>query len=283
MPELPEVETVRRGLAPYLEGATIANVTLKRSDLRFPFPDRFARRLKGAAILRADRRAKYLLFHLSNNEVLIIHLGMSGRLRIERSKLTQSPGDFYDSTPASTKHDHVVIDLQAQGRLIYNDARRFGFMELIAANDIEKRFEDLGLEPLSAALNGKSLKKLFENKKVAIKLALLDQSLIAGIGNIYACEALFDAKVSPKKAAGKISLKESEWLSAAVKKVLKKAIKYGGSTLRDFHDADGKSGEFQNRFNVYDRKGQPCPQCKTPIERMTQGGRSTFYCPRCQR
>lgn len=282
MPELPEVETVVRGLTPFIQGATVKRVLLKRKDLRFPFPPRFATLLQGASILRIGRRAKYLLFSLSNGKILLVHLGMSGRLRFESGQ-TSSPGDFYDDSPANTRHDHAIFELKPHGRLVYNDARRFGFMELLPAAELDQRFADLGIEPLSNAFNAKTLLKLLKNKKTAIKTALLDQRLIAGIGNIYACEALFEARISPKKPAGRITAQEASCLALAIKKVLKKAIRYGGSTLRDFKDAEGRNGRFQNEFKAYDRMGQPCPWCRAPIKRLTQTGRSTFYCPICQR
>jgi formamidopyrimidine-DNA glycosylase len=283
MPELPEVETVRRGLAPYLEGAKIARVTLRRKDLRFPLPASFSKRLTGARITKIGRRAKYLLFHLSNDLVLLSHLGMSGRFRIEGGKAANNPGAFYDDTPASTRHDHVLIEFDAKKRLIYNDTRRFGFMELFAKNELTKRFVNMGIEPLSNEFNGHALYALCKGKKAPIKTTLLDQGLIAGIGNIYACEALYLAKISPKKPAGKLKREETRLLSAAIKKILKKALKLGGSTLRDFHDAGGTAGRFQHEFCVYGRAGKPCLRCGSLIKCFTQAGRSTFYCPNCQR
>ncbi len=282
MPELPEVETVRRGLAPYLQGARIERVDLNRKNLRFPLPKAFAAKVKGAKILRIERRAKYLLFYLSNGLVLLSHLGMSGRYRIESKEINSDPGAFYDDAPAHNKHDHVILHLSGAKRLTYNDARRFGFMELIASNDIGRRFEAVGTEPLSKVFNGKILQRLLKGKKAPIKAALLDQRLIAGIGNIYACEALFKAGISPKKPAGRLTAQQCNALAKAIKDVLKKAIRLGGSTLNDFHDAAGSAGRFQHEFEVYDRKGEPCPRCWRKIASITQSGRSTFYCPACQ-
>jgi formamidopyrimidine-DNA glycosylase len=283
MPELPEVETVRRGLSPHLKGARIARVTCMRKDLRFPLPAAFSKRLAGAKIVKIDRRAKYLLFHLSNNLVILSHLGMTGRFRIEGGKAAHSPGAFYDDTLASMRHDHVVIELNRQKRLVYNDARRFGFMELFKFEELGKRFAAIGIEPLSKAFTGITLHKLLEGKKAPVKAALLDQSLIAGIGNIYACEALYRAKISPCKPAKRLNAQQCTSLARAIKDVLKKAIRYGGSTLRDFHDENGASGAFQDEFKVYDRQDRPCPRCKTLIKRMIQSGRSSFYCSTCQR
>jgi formamidopyrimidine-DNA glycosylase len=283
MPELPEVETVKRGLKPHLEGAVIKRVILKRKDLRFPLPAAFAKQLAGASIRKIDRRAKYLLFHLSNNLVILSHLGMSGRFRIETAVNTNNPGAFYDTTPSNTRHDHVVMEFGLKKRLIYNDARRFGFMQLLNKDELALRFTNIGIEPLSEAFTASALHKLLKGKKAPIKTALLDQKLIAGIGNIYASEALFEAKISPIKAAGKLSERQCAALAQAIRNVLKKAIKFGGSTLRNFHNENGASGAFQNEFKVYDRKNKPCPSCKTPIKRLAQSARSTFYCPNCQR
>jgi formamidopyrimidine-DNA glycosylase len=283
MPELPEVETVVRGLMPHLKGAKLARVTLKRSDLRFPLPASFSKRLAGATVTKIERRAKYLLFHFSNRLILLSHLGMSGRFRIESGKAVNDPGALYDTTPAKKLHDHVVLEFGQRKRLIYNDARRFGFMELFAAEQLETRFQHTGIEPLTRQFTGNALHMLLNGKKAPIKPALLDQGLIAGIGNIYACEALYEAKISPKKPAGKLNREQTKLLSIAIKKVLKKALKFGGSTLRDFHDAGGTAGRFQHEFGVYGRKGEPCLRCNATIKCFTQAGRSTFYCPSCQR
>ena len=283
MPELPEVETVRRGLAPALENAVIDHVTLHRADLRFPFTPHFARRLKGAKITAVERRAKYLLFGLDTGDTLLAHLGMSGRFRLETPKgKALDPGLFYETSQQNQKHDHVVITFKGGRRLIYNDARRFGFMELLTPRERLVRFKDMGAEPLAAAFNGKALARAIEGKAMAIKPALLDQSVIAGIGNIYACEALFDAKINPKQAAEILKNQQIQALVKSLKKVLRKAITLGGSTLRDFSDSKGKNGSFQQQFCVYDRAGKACPRCGTEIEKFNQSGRSTFWCPHCQ-
>jgi formamidopyrimidine-DNA glycosylase len=282
MPELPEVETLCRGLKSHLEGAIIERVICRRKDLRFPLPKAFSVRLSGARITKVDRRAKYLLFHLSNSLIVLSHLGMSGRFRIEEALSIKRPGAFYDTSPEKTLHDHVIIDLNRQRRLVYNDTRRFGFMELLKKSELARRFLDIGCEPLSKNFTAKKLREVFQHKKMPIKAALLDQKLIAGIGNIYACEALFEAGISPFKAASNLSSKECEKLKTAIQAVLKQAIRHGGSTLRDFHNENSQSGTFQNEFKVYDRKGLPCPSCKTPVERIIQSGRSSFYCPLCQ-
>ncbi len=283
MPELPEVETVRRGLAPALTHAVIERVTLHREDLRFPFPPHFAKRLKGAKIIAVERRAKYLLFCLDNGDTLLAHLGMSGRFRLETSRGDAlDPGLFYDTSQQNQKHDHVIIMFQDGQRLIYNDARRFGFMELLTQDDRQARFETMGAEPLSAAFTGKALDQALKGKSMAIKPALLDQCVIAGIGNIYACEALFEAQIDPKTPAKDLKIVQISTLVAGLKMVLRKAIRLGGSTLRDFQGADGKTGDFQNQFKVYDRAGKPCPVCENDIEKFNQSGRTTFWCPHCQ-
>ncbi len=283
MPELPEVETVRRGLDPHLRHARIKNVTCGRRDLRFPLPKALSAKLSGTTVLRIDRRAKYLLFHLSNGLILLSHLGMSGRFRIEGGKAVKNAGAFYDTTPVRTSHDHVTIDFDTGKRLVYNDARRFGFMELLKTSELERRFADIGIEPLSKAFGGASLQKCLKNRKTPIKTALLDQTLIAGIGNIYACEALHKAKISPGMRAGQLNARQCAALAAAIREVLNKAIRLGGSTLRDFHDAGGDAGRFQHEFHVYGRAGKPCLHCGNAIKSLTQAGRSTFYCPACQR
>jgi formamidopyrimidine-DNA glycosylase len=285
MPELPEVETVRRGLAPALVGKRIAKAKTKRADLRFPFPARFAARLKGRRVDALERRAKYLLAHLDNGTVWVTHLGMTGRWSVLGAK--QQPGDFYYSEPPDPAHTHVVIDMEEGARLEFNDPRRFGYMDLIAesALDAHPWFKGLGPEPLGNAFNLPYLKKALAGKKAPIKAALLDQRIVAGLGNIYVVEALYRAGIAPTKAAGRISAQRLEKLFHAIRAVLEEAIEAGGSTLSDYAQVDGAQGGFQHRFRVYDREGEECltKNCGGTIVRLTQAGRSTFWCPRCQR
>lgn len=291
MPELPEVETVRMGLAPAMEGRRLTFVETRRGDLRVPFPPDFAKRLTGRKVLRLRRRAKYLLAELDDGETLVMHLGMSGRMSVFAEDKPRKLGQYlYEASPASAghgKHDHVVIETDAPARIVFTDHRRFGLMTLIATNAIDRNplFSGLGIEPLSRAFNGAHLGGVLEGKKTSIKAALLDQRVIAGIGNIYACEALFRAQISPKRVASAVRGPRATELADAVRSVLKDAIKAGGSSLRDYAKADGALGEFQHRFAVYDREGAPCPRknCGGKIKRIVQTGRSTFYCPRCQR
>ena len=278
MPELPEVETVRMGLLPVLEGRKFVKVETRRGDLRLPFPKDFARRLTGRRVSRLWRRAKYLLAELDAGETLVIHLGMSGRMSVTAGR----------PTPASYgKHDHVVMETDAPARIVFTDHRRFGLMTLIdtARIDNDKLFKGLGTEPLSDAFDAAYLARVLKGKKTPIKSALLDQRVIAGIGNIYACEALFRAGISPKRQAAKVQPAAIASLVSAIKTVLKQAIKAGGSTLRDYKKADGELGYFQHHFAVYDKTGEPCPKkgCGGTIKRMVQAGRSTFYCPKCQK
>lgn len=292
MPELPEVETVRRGLQPVMEGARIEAVELRRANLRFPFPVDFAAQLGGQSISALTRRAKYLLIHLEDGRVVIAHLGMSGSFRIEAQELSGTPGSFHHDRSKLAAHDHVVFQLLlpngARSHVIYNDPRRFGFM-LIAdglALDAHPSLSGLGLEPLGNELSGRYLQKLFEDKSAPLKAALLDQRLIAGLGNIYVCEALWRARLSPLSPAGSLSKKpkEAQALATAIREVLSQAIEAGGSSLRDHRQADGTLGYFQHRFAVYDREGEPCPRvgCSGVIERIVQSGRSTFHCRTCQ-
>jgi formamidopyrimidine-DNA glycosylase len=293
MPELPEVETVRRGLAPALEGARLKRVEMRRPDLRFALPDRFAQRLIGARIERLERRAKYLLARLDTGETLAMHLGMSGRFVViapgERAGGGENsePGAFYFSAPPNPVHTHVVFETEAGARVEYNDPRRFGFMDLIetAALDQHKLFAGMGPEPLGNGFSGAHLAEAFAGKTQNIKSSLLDQRNVAGLGNIYVCEALHRASISPKRAAGRVSAPRLELLAGAVRAVLIEAIEAGGSTLKDYAHTDGSLGYFQHRFRVYDRKDQPCPTpgCAGTIKRIAQAGRSTFYCPVCQR
>ena len=273
MPELPEVETVRMGLLPVLEGHKFVKVETRRGDLRLPFPKDFAKRLTGRRVHRLWRRAKYLLADLDGGETLVIHLGMSGRLSVDAEGLG--------------KHDHVVMETDAPARIVFTDHRRFGLMTLIGTAKIgdDKLFKGLGVEPLSGEFDAATLARALKGKKTPIKSALLDQRVIAGPGNIYVCEALFRACVSPKRLAAKVQKTAIAPLVAAIKTVLKEAIKAGGSSLRDYKKADGELGYFQHHFAVYDRTGEPCPKkgCGGTVKRIVQSGRSTFYCPKCQK
>jgi formamidopyrimidine-DNA glycosylase len=291
MPELPEVETVRLGLKPVLEGHVITDARIRRRDLRLPFPPHFAERLKGRRVLSLTRRAKYILAALDSGETLVIHLGMSGRLSVYAEGKRRRLGDYvYNPAPEGAgegKHDHVVFETDAPARIIFNDHRRFGLMALVATDRLEedKLFREVGIEPLSASFNARTLAKALEGKKTPIKSALLDQRVIAGLGNIYVCEALFLAGISPKRWAGAVKADETRRLTAAIKRVLKEAISAGGSTLRDHAQATGDPGSFQHHFRVYGREGQPClgQKCRGTVKRIVQAGRSTFYCPSCQK
>jgi formamidopyrimidine-DNA glycosylase len=285
MPELPEVETVRRGLEPVLAGARLSRVRQNRPDLRFPFPDRFVERLEGATVERLDRRAKYLLFPLSTGETWVTHLGMTGRFTLDGRQL----GEFEEPAPITGKHEHVSFCAQRDGathRVGFADARRFGFMGLIPTAEVESHpwFRDLGPEPLGNGFSGARLAEAFAGKKQNIKVSLLDQRVVAGLGNIYVCEALYRARVSPLVAAGQVERSRLDRLAAEVRRVLEDAIEAGGSTLRDFANAEGGQGYFQHRFDVYGREGKPCrgDGCTGVVERVVQGGRSTFWCPSCQ-
>lgn len=289
MPELPEVETVRRGLEPAMVGARLVRVEQRRPDLRFPFPERFAARLEGRAIDSLSRRAKYLLADLDDGAVLVMHLGMSGSFRID----AETPGDFHYPRSKNAAHDHVVFHLSNGATVTYNDPRRFGFMRLLARAELpaDPMFAGLGLEPLGNALSGAVLVEKFAGKAAPLKAALLDQKLIAGLGNIYVCEALHRAHLSPQRAAGTLARKGgaptagAERLAQAIRAVLEEAIAAGGSSLRDHRQTDGDLGYFQHSFRVYDREGEPCPTpgCRGVVKRITQSGRSTFFCDACQR
>ncbi len=283
MPELPEVETVKRGLAPVLDGARIARAEARRPDLRFPLPDRFVARLQGARVLGLTRRAKYLLAPLDTGETLISHLGMSGRFTIVDAH-TQ-PGAFHYAAPPDPAHTHVVLETEAGVRVEYNDPRRFGYMDLIASDALEAHpyFAGMGPEPLGNAFDANHLAVMFAGKSQSVKATLLDQRIVAGLGNIYVCEALHRSGISPKRAAGRISRSRLEVLASIIRDVLNEAIEAGGSTLKDYAATDGALGYFQHRFRVYGREGEPCLTCGSPIARIVQAGRSTFYCARCQR
>ena len=294
MPELPEVETVRRGLLPVLEGKRIAKLDQNRKDLRFPLPEHFAERLKGRKIENLERRAKYLLAHLSGGDVLLMHLGMTGRFTVHIPKSDPARvGKYVHETSADLKHDHVVFHMEQGATVTYNDARRFGFMLLIPEADLQEHplMHGLGVEPLSADLSPEYLARRAAGKKVDLKAFLSDQRIVAGLGNIYVCEALFRAGLSPLRKAATIAARSgrpterAEKLVAAIRAVLKDAVAAGGSSLRDYRRADGALGEFQHTFAVYGREGKPCGaegRCGT-VKRIVQSGRSTFYCPKCQR
>jgi formamidopyrimidine-DNA glycosylase len=286
MPELPEVETVRRGLEPVLVGARLTRVRQNRPDLRFPFPDRFVERLEGAGVERIDRRAKYLLAALSTGETWVTHLGMTGRFTVDGEQL----GEFEEPAPIAGKHEHMSFCALKDGtatRVGFADARRFGFMGLIPTDAVEAHpwFVGMGPEPLGNGFSAAHLAEAFDGKKQNIKVSLLDQRNVAGLGNIYVCEALYRARFSPLIAAGKVSKARLETLTSVIRDVLNDAIAAGGSTLKDFANADGGQGYFQHRFDVYGREGQPCPgkDCAGVVKRIVQGGRSTFYCPSCQK
>ena len=287
MPELPEVETVRRGLEPVMTGATVSRLELRRPDLRFPFPERFGARIEGQCITALSRRAKYLLAELSSGETLLMHLGMSGRFLIQSPAEpdTAMPGDFVHEAGRLPQHDHVVFHLSTGARVIYNDARRFGFMAMTAPGEVSPYLEGLGLEPLGNALSGEAILSLFDGKAAPMKAALLDQRLIAGLGNIYVCEALHRTKLHPALPAGRLAAAKADELAGHIRDVLNEALVSGGSTLRDFSHADGSLGYFQHAFRVYDREDEPCltPGCTSLIKRIVQSGRSTFFCPTCQR
>jgi len=289
MPELPEVETVRLGLTPVMEGHVLTDVETRRGDLRVPFPKDFVARTKGRKVKALRRRAKYILADLDSGETLVIHLGMSGRMSVYTEGKQRRIGSYvYDRAPdgaGTGKHDHVVFETDAPARIIFNDHRRFGLMALVDTARLEddKLFKDIGIEPLSGKFTTAYLVKALEGKKTPIKSALLDQRLIAGLGNIYVCEALFRAGISPKRLAGSIKKERIAPLVAAIKKVLKDAIAAGGSTLRDHAQATGDPGNFQHHFLVYGREGLKCKNnCPGTVKRIVQAGRSTFYCPKCQ-
>ncbi|MEM1343638.1 MAG: bifunctional DNA-formamidopyrimidine glycosylase/DNA-(apurinic or apyrimidinic site) lyase [Pseudomonadota bacterium] len=285
MPELPEVETVKRGLVPVLEGRVIAKALQRRADLRWPLPPRFAERLQGQRVLALTRRSKYLLAALDGGETWMIHLGMSGRMLVHHAETRRAQiGDYLHEHPAAETHDHVVVTTEAGTRVVFNDPRRFGAMDLWPTDEIEAhpRLASLGPEPFSNAFSPASLTAALNGRRTAIKAALLDQRIVAGLGNIYACEALFRAGVHPTRLSGSLTVEECTRLVAEIRATLDEAIAAGGSSLRDYRQADGELGTFQHGFRVYGREGEPCPVCGTIIERIVQSGRSTFYCPRCQ-
>jgi len=293
MPELPEVETVRLGLVPAMEGARFVKVEARRPDLRWPFPKDFVKRLEGKTITGLGRRAKYLLADLSSGEVLIMHLGMSGSFRVGKDGAQTMPGEFEHERSKAAAHDHVVFHMSSGATVIFNDPRRFGFMKLVARAtfDEEPLLRRIGPEPLGNEFGAALLARACRGKKTSLKAALSDQRVVAGLGNIYVCEALHRAHLSPKRRASTIADKTGEpneragALADAIKAVLNDAIKAGGSSLRDHRRTDGELGYFQHSFRVYDREGEKCPTrgCKGRIKRIVQTGRSTFFCPVCQK
>ncbi|MBW3617627.1 MAG: bifunctional DNA-formamidopyrimidine glycosylase/DNA-(apurinic or apyrimidinic site) lyase [Proteobacteria bacterium] len=288
MPELPEVETVRRGLQPVLGGARVVRVEQRRPDLRFPFPYGFAQRLTGARVDAVLRRAKYLLASLDTGETWVTHLGMTGRFLVERPEVQgESPGRFTHAAPEGAKHAHLALETDAGARVTFFDARRFGYMGLIPTAELGSHpwFAEIGPEPLEPGFDAAHLLGAFKGRSQAVKTVLLDQRVVAGLGNIYVCEALHRSGVSPRRPAGKVGRAAALRLVKDVRAVLEEAIIAGGSTLRDYAQADGLSGLFQHSWAVYGREGEPCirPGCAGTVARFAQGGRSTFFCPRCQR
>jgi formamidopyrimidine-DNA glycosylase len=291
VPELPEVETVRRGLEPAMAGARLIAIEQRRPDLRFPFPERFVERLTGRRVEGLRRRAKYLIADLDGADLLVMHLGMSGSFRIERSDSLGLRPPVAGAGEKNSAHDHVAFDLSTGDRIVYNDPRRFGFMQLIARPEFAGHplFKNIGIEPLGGELDGAALARLFAGKKAPLKAALLDQSLIAGLGNIYVCEALHRAGLSPLRAAASLARKDGGpsqraiLLARVIREVLEEAVAAGGSSLRDHRQTDGALGYFQHSFQVYGHNGEPCAHCGGVVRRITQSGRATFYCGGCQR
>jgi formamidopyrimidine-DNA glycosylase len=296
VPELPEVETVKRGLEPALVGRRFVRIELRRKDLRFPFPEGLAEAMTGAKVEALERRAKYILVHCSNGKSLILHLGMTGRFTVETAGGDRfEPGAFYHAASGATAlgpHDHVVWQMDDGTTVIYNDARRFGFMDWADTNarDQHKLLRDIGVEPLGNSFHAEHLIERFKGKKAPMKAALLDQHVVAGLGNIYVSEALYRAHISPKRAAGKLLKAKGPdprlgELVRHIKDILNEAIRAGGSTLQDFQGANGEKGTFQQRFLVYDREGERCSTtgCESVIKRIVQSGRSSFFCPTCQK
>lgn len=282
MPELPEVETVMRGLTPAMQGAVIAQADVNRPDLRWPFPPRMAERLAGQQVVGLRRRSKYILADLASGESLLIHLGMSGRMLISGDPL----GQFVHDHPAPEKHDHVVFHMDNGARITFNDPRRFGAMDLLdtATAEQHKLLSSIGPEPLGNGFHPDYLVQMFRARNIPVKSALLDQKIVAGLGNIYVCEALYRGGIHPARKAGRISGPRVAALVPIIRDVLSEAIEAGGSSLRDFRQADGELGYFQHRFDVYGREGERCrtPECGNVIKRIVQSGRSSFYCSQCQ-
>lgn len=287
MPELPEVETVRRGLAPAMEGKRIERAEIRRDGLRWPFPPRLAERLRSARVERLRRRSKYILGDLDSGETMLIHLGMSGRMTVSGLEAAYIPGQFHHAHPAPEKHDHVVFHIEGGARVTFNDPRRFGALDLIdtARAETHPLLASLGPEPLGNAFSGETLVRTLSGRRGPIKALLLDQRIVAGLGNIYVCEALHRTGIHPARAGGRIGTARLEMLARNIRSVLAEAIEAGGSSLRDYRQAGGELGYFQHNFRVYDRERHPCPtpDCTGTIRRIVQGGRSSYYCPRCQR
>ncbi|PCI50068.1 MAG: DNA-formamidopyrimidine glycosylase [Alphaproteobacteria bacterium] len=279
MPELPEVETVKNGIIPLLEGRRLFRVIQRRDKLRIPLPDNFAERLTGRRIERITRRAKYLLLHLDGQEILICHLGMSGKMTLVVAKDRETPDRF-------EKHDHIILETDRHDLVIFNDPRRFGLMTLCRTEELEQHalFRHMGPEPLGNEFNAAYLMGKIEKRRSPVKTILLDQRVVAGLGNIYVCEALFLAGISPEKKACDLRGDEVEKMVPVIRDVLRRAIEAGGSTLKDYAHPDGELGYFQHEFRVYGRAGEDCSNasCDSKIERVIQSGRSTFYCPSCQ-
>jgi formamidopyrimidine-DNA glycosylase len=293
MPELPEVETVRRGLQPAMEGFRIVRAEARRKDLRFPFQQDFVARLEGQVVTGLGRRAKYLLADLESGDVLLMHLGMSGSFRVVSDASNVVPGAFHHPRSEDRAHDHVVFHMSSDASVVFNDPRRFGYMKILARGEIEDEplLRDLGPEPLGNAFDAAMLARSCADKKTSLKAALLDQRVVAGLGNIYVCEALFRAHLSPRRLAATLATRKGEptdharRLVTAIHGVLNQAIKAGGSSLRDHRQTSGELGYFQHAFQVYDREGEKCQTagCKGIVKRFTQNGRSTFWCPKCQK
>ncbi|WP_090209358.1 bifunctional DNA-formamidopyrimidine glycosylase/DNA-(apurinic or apyrimidinic site) lyase [Yoonia litorea] len=283
MPELPEVETVKEGIRPAMSGKIIAKAEVNRPDLRWPFPENMADRLTGSRVTALRRRSKYILVDLDSGETLLIHLGMSGRMLVSGQKI----GAFHHPHPAPAKHDHVVLHMDDDSRVTFNDARRFGAMDLMptAAQEDHWLIRDIGPEPLGNSFDEDYLAAKLKGRNTPIKSALLDQRIVAGLGNIYVCEVLYRAGIHPARKAGKISSKRVASLVPLIRQVLTEAIAAGGSSLRDYRQSDGELGYFQHVFQVYDREGAACltPDCDRKIRRIVQSGRSSFFCPQCQR
>ena len=301
MPELPEVETVRRGLQPVMEGFRIVKMEVRRKDLRFPFQKDFTARLTGQTVTGLGRRAKYLMADLGSGDVLLMHLGMSGSFRVLKDEDQQTPGKFHHPRVEDRAHDHVVFQMSSGASVVFNDPRRFGYMKIIArqALDEEPLLRGLGPEPLGNEFDATMLARACANKKTSLKAALLDQRVVAGLGNIYVCEALFRSHLSPRRLAATLATKagqrkgvaggeptdHAKRLVSAIHTVLNQAIKAGGSSLRDHRQTSGELGYFQHSFQVYDREGEECQtaDCGGIVKRFTQNGRSTFWCPKCQK
>ena len=292
MPELPEVETVRRGLAPVMEGARIVKVEARRPDLRRPLPKDFAKRVEGETVTGIGRRAKYLTVDLSSGEVLLMHLGMSGSFRVSHDEKDRTPGPYHHPRSAASAHDHVVFHMSSGATVTFNDPRRFGLMLLVPRAELAAHplMREVGPEPLGNEFDAGLLATACAGKKTSLKAALLDQTVVAGLGNIYVCEALHRAGLSPRRRASTLATRgvanaRAIALVDAIKAVLHAAIKAGGSSLRDHRQTDGELGYFQHHFRVYDREGEACvtPGCKGTVRRIAQNGRSTFFCPVCQK